>query len=127
MRLLLDTHILLALGRGTIGKLYPKLAKLLDAEDSVLFGSTASVWEMSIKLGIGKLELASTLPEFVDYLADLNVTWLPVTIDHAANPAKPEPYTRDPFDRMLLAQCSIEGMRLVTVDQHLAEHPLAIQ
>ena len=105
---------------------YPRQAKLLALEDNTLFGSAASIWEMSIKLGVGKLELDTSLTEFIAYLTDFNLTWLPVAIQHAANPARPEPFTRDPFDRMLLAQCAVEGMKLVTVDKLLTGHPLVL-
>ncbi len=44
---------------------------------------------------------------------------------HAIAEVLPEPATRDPFDRLLLAQCLVEGLRLVTVDRALVGHPLA--
>jgi PIN domain nuclease of toxin-antitoxin system len=127
MRLLLDTHILLAIGEGTLQKRYPKQWTLIQTDENDLFGSVASIWEMSIKIGIGKLDLETSLPEFASYLSGLNISWLAIVLEHAANPAKPEPYTRDQFDRMLLAQCAAENLRLVTIDRALAEHPLAVR
>jgi len=50
---------------------------------------------------------------------------VPVDERHALAAVDPEPATRDPFDRMLLAQCQIEGLRLVTIDRSLVSHSLA--
>lgn len=126
MALLLDTHILLALARNDLETGYPKQASAMRQDGSNWFGSSASLWEMNIKIGIGKLELGMTPAEFALFLNDLGVQWLDVNIDHATRVALPEPRTRDPFDRMLLAQCAVENMKLVTVDRLMADHPLVL-
>jgi PIN domain nuclease of toxin-antitoxin system len=53
------------------------------------------------------------------------LTLLAVDHRHAVRWVDPEPPTRDPFDRLLLAQCAVEDMRLITLDRALARHPLA--
>jgi PIN domain nuclease of toxin-antitoxin system len=56
-----------------------------------------------------------------------NVQLLTIEAPHVLAVVHPEPDTRDPFDRLLLAQCQVEGLRLVTTDRVLAIHPLAWQ
>jgi PIN domain nuclease of toxin-antitoxin system len=127
VRLLIDTHIFIVLSKGQLEQRYPKLATLIDSAENELYLSVASIWEIAIKVRLGKLD-AGVAPEFIsEFCESLGVRVLAIDASHATAELSPEPYTRDPFDRMLLAQCSIEGMRLVTVDQHLAEHPLAIR
>lgn len=127
MSLLLDTHMLLALGRGDIASRYPKHLAYLKDEGVAQFGSTASLWEMTIKVGLQKLDLGMIPLEYSMYLADLGITWLSVTPSHATYVLDQMPQTRDPFDRMLLAQCAVEDMKLVTVDKLLQGHPLVAQ
>jgi PIN domain nuclease of toxin-antitoxin system len=124
VRLLLDTHILLALARNELEQIYPRQAALMQGKAVERFGSSASLWEMTIKIGIGKLELGMPPSEFVAYLEELGVQWLNVTPVHATRFIDPEPRTRDPFDRMLLAQCAVENVKLVTVDRLMAGHIL---
>jgi PIN domain nuclease of toxin-antitoxin system len=127
MSLLLDTHILLVIARGDIADKYPQFSHALSAEKERRFGSVASLWEIAIKLRIGKLELGMEISEFEEYLSRQGVNWLSINPAHAAALVLPEPDTNDPFDRMLLAQCKVEGFHLVTVDRALAGHPLALQ
>ena len=62
--------------------------------------------------------------EFSNYLSGLGVVWLPVTAAHSTNLLLPQPQTHDPFDRMLLSQCAVEDMKLMTGDKQLLGHPL---
>jgi PIN domain nuclease of toxin-antitoxin system len=61
------------------------------------------------------------LPELLD---GLGVKIVVIDERHALATVEPEPMTRDPFDRMLLAQCQVEGLRLVTLDRALLSRPL---
>lgn len=58
---------------------------------------------------------------------DTGLTILPIDIPHVITAAEPEPDTRDPFDRLLLAQCQVEGLQLVTIDRALVGHRLAFK
>jgi PIN domain nuclease of toxin-antitoxin system len=125
MRLLLDTNILLSLMDHRIGGLPAGIQTLLRDPDNEHYLSAASLWEIAIKSRLGKLRLKpalNTLPELID---GLGIVIVPVDEHHALAAVEPEPKTRDPFDRMLLAQCQIEGLRLVTTDRVLVSHPAA--
>lgn len=123
MRLLVDTHVVLALNRGELKKRYPRLASLLNAHGNDLFVSVASIWEIAIKARIGKLDPGVPAGELEALAQAGGLAILPIIAAHAVADLSPEPPTRDPFDRMLLAQCAVEDMQLVTVDHPLAWRP----
>ena len=125
MRLLLDTHVLLALIGPEAASLPAAVARLLRDGGGEHHLSAASLWEIAIKCRLGKLKLThelGTLPELLD---GLGIKIVAIDERHALASVEPEPATRDPFDRMLLAQCQVEGLRLVTIDRSLVSHPLA--
>jgi PIN domain nuclease of toxin-antitoxin system len=117
MRLLLDTHILLwALSDAQ--RLGRRGRELID--DSDAYVSAASIWEISIKVALGKLQAA---PDKVNAaLTPAGFKSLPVTLAHAAALLRLEPKHRDPFDRMLVTQARAEGMTLLTNDEALATY-----
>jgi PIN domain nuclease of toxin-antitoxin system len=127
MSLLLDTRVLLAIARRELRDKYPQFSKTLSEGGFRQFGSVASLWEIAIKVRLGKLDLGMQVEEFASYLASFGVEWISISPEHAAQSVVPEPEIRDPFDRMLLAQCKAEGLQLATVDRELAGHPLAFR
>ena len=90
------------------------------AYDSDLFASAASWWELSIKRSAGRLEidLAAARRAF----EKRGVVVLPITLDHAEAAAALPGIHNDPFDRMLVAQASVENMILLTRDKGLAPY-----
>jgi PIN domain nuclease of toxin-antitoxin system len=82
---------------------------------------------MAIKTRLGKLDPGMPLEEIPGHLEDFGITILSIEPLHALTAADPEPATRDPFDRLLLAQCQVEGLKLATVDRTLAHHHLALK
>jgi PIN domain nuclease of toxin-antitoxin system len=127
MRLLLDTHILLAMLDGRIDGLPSRIWDLLKDPDNEHHLSAASLWEIAIKCRLGKLRLRPSLSALPELLHGLSIAIVAINEEHALAAVDPEPKTRDPFDRMLLAQCHIEGLRLVTTDGALVSHPLAVK
>jgi len=124
MSILLDTHFMLALLSPTTVSRHPQLQKIRSARQD-LYVSTASLWETAIKVRLGKLQVPIPLDEIAEFLSLSKISLLPINELHAIARAEPDPSTKDPFDRLLLAQCKIEGLQLATADRALAEHPLA--
>lgn len=118
MRLLLDSHFVLHL-------LDPGKAASEEWSVEALSVSVASFWELAIKVRQGKLGLTADLDRMEDRLQRLGCTVLPITAAHAVAEVAPWPDTNDPFDRLLLAVCQVEGLKLVTRDRKLVGHPLA--
>jgi len=125
MKLLLDTHILLAVIADGAARVPAKVAALLRDRSAEHHLSVASLWEIAIKCRLGKLKLTLELGALPELLDGLGVKIIPIDERHALASVEPEPVTRDPFDRMLLAQCQVEGLRLLTIDRALVSHPLA--
>jgi PIN domain nuclease of toxin-antitoxin system len=119
---LLDTHVLLWL-LSTPERVPDHVRGVLGARANPLLVSAASALEMSTKIRIGKLDapsLPATLPRRV---VDLGATPLPISVDHALLAGSLQWEHRDPFDRILVAQATIENATLVTVDSALTSLP----
>jgi PIN domain nuclease of toxin-antitoxin system len=127
MRLLLDTHIVLSIINERTADLPATQREVLADLDSEFFVSVASLWEIAIKWRLGKLKLSGDLELLPDIVASSGLELIPINEHHVIATVRPEPMTRDPFDRLLLAQCSVEDLRLVTVDRALIAHSLAIR
>ena len=115
MKLLLDTHAALwwLAGDGRVGGAAAE--QLLDDTNQVLL-SAAVVWEVAIKRSLGKLEAPD---DFVTILLGAGVHALAVSVEHAARVERLPWHHRDPVDRLLVAQATIERATLVSRDDRL--------
>lgn len=127
MRVLLDTSVVLGLLKRSLAKQHPAIANTLFDPATTGFVSVASLWEIAIKTRLGKLDPGMPLEDIAGYIKAQELAMLPINISHVITEVEPEPQTRDPFDRLLLAQCRIEELRLVTIDRALTGHPLAVK
>lgn len=121
MKILLDSHILLALALERL----PDVSAVIVQPDVEASASVASLWEIAIKTRLGKLDPGMALEDLPRFFEAIRIAVLPITTAHALALVDPLPPTRDPFDRLLLAQCKVEGFLLVTLDAALRGHPLA--
>jgi len=118
MRLLLDTHILLW-SLSDDPKLSGKARKLIESASDI-YVSSATFWEMSIKVGLGKLNV--DLEAIRDYCEESGFIELPISTEHAIAVKDLEHHHRDPFDRLLVATAMTEPMKLLTADPHVAKY-----
>jgi len=124
MRHLLDAHSLIwALDDPTkLGKM--SVAVLEDAANELLV-SVGTIWELSIKAGLGKLSLSLPYRQWMERAsADLGLSLLPITLEHAERQISLPYHHRDPFDRLLVAQCLVEGVSLVSADKVFDEYSI---
>jgi PIN domain nuclease of toxin-antitoxin system len=118
VRLLLDTHVLLwwLADDPSLGE--EARAGISDATSSV-FVSAATVWEVSIKQALGKLEAPSDLLRQIE----LNrFEPLSMTVSHAYTAGALPRHHDDPFDRMLVAQAMMEGLTLLSRDPRMSRY-----
>lgn len=127
MKLLLDTHVVISILDLVLDRRFPQFAPILRDWNTYNYVSVASLWEIALKVRLGKLKLKVPLDEMAPTLKRQQVRIIMISSEHAVAEMKPEPPTKDPFDRMLLAQAKLEGMRLVTADRSLAEHPVTFR
>lgn len=115
MRLLLDTHAFLWWVFADSRLSHRARAAIADDEDSDVFVSAASVWEITTKFRIGKLpDAGSVAHDVAAVLAAEGFEALPVSVAHAQRAGDLGGRHGDPFDRMLIAQAMIENMTLVS-------------
>jgi PIN domain nuclease of toxin-antitoxin system len=122
MKLLLDTHLLLwAAGQP---ESLSKAARLLmeDTENILLF-SAASLWEVAIKRGLGRSDFRVDPRLLRRGLIDNGYGELAITSEHAVAIDSLPTIHKDPFDRMLVAQATSEGIVLLTADPVVAQYP----
>ena len=116
MRILLDTHIFIWMATEPERLSLRLAASIIDRQNS-LFLSLASIWEIQIKVALGKLDLKGDLATIVDIQIEQNsIQLLPIDLKHIYALSNLPPHHRDPFDRLLIAQSQIEKMTLATVD-----------
>jgi len=90
---------------------------VLENPDNELAVSVGTIWELSIKTGIGKLSLSLPYRQWVERaLADLGITVSPITLEFTARQTALPFHHRDPFDRLLVAQCLVETVPIVSSD-----------
>lgn len=123
MNILLDTHILLwALNDDP--KLTSYARNMIDKANNI-YVSAASIWEISVKQNIGKLE--ADVSVIVEHLDALGIEQLAISWQHAANVNQLPLHHKDPFDRMLIAQAISEPLVLLTNDQQLKPYSELVQ
>jgi PIN domain nuclease of toxin-antitoxin system len=123
MKLLLDTHTFIWFCEDDAN--LPGRVKLMieDAENEIYL-STASLWEITIKQQLKKLELNRTLDEILKYLPKHGIQYLDIKPAHLLRLSPLNFIHKDPFDRMLIAQALAEEMVLLTKDENIWQYPL---
>ena len=126
MKLLLDTHTFIWWDSEP-QRLSQQVLKMCQDPDNVLLASVASLWEMQIKLQLGKLKLNKPLTELVSgQQAINNIDILDVKLEHILALAKLPSHHKDPFDRLLIAQADIEEAILVSKDQVFTKYEVRV-
>ena len=126
MRLLVDTHVLLW-AIDSPEKLSAAARGALLAEDNAVSVSTASLWEIAIKLSLGRIALAPDWFAMIETgRVRIGARWLSVEASHCREVAVLPWHHRDPFDRLLVAQAMYEDMTLVSRDRVLADYPAPV-
>jgi PIN domain nuclease of toxin-antitoxin system len=122
MKLLLDTHLLLW-AAGQPERLSSTARALINNLDNELLFSAASIWEVSIKRGLGRDDFRVDPRLLRRGLLDNGYIELPVTSMHAVTVDGMPSVHKDPFDRILVAQATVEGITLLTADPLVARYP----
>jgi PIN domain nuclease of toxin-antitoxin system len=120
-RLLLDTHVFLW-WRGNDRRLGQAVRQRIATANEIHV-SAASAWEVAVKIVLGRLRI----PEpFEDGVADSGFSELPILFSHAKEILKLPMHHQDPFDRMLIAQATVEGLTVVTGDRLMHQYDVGI-
>jgi len=126
VRLLLDTHTFLWFIGGS-EELSRAARGLIEDPNNQRLLSVASLWEMAIKVSLGKLKLDLSFVELAEREIRGNaIELLVIRPDHLDELAKLPFHHRDPFDRLLVATAMVEGLTLVSSDTLLAQYPIPV-
>lgn len=126
MKLLLDTHTFIWWDSEP-AKLSQKALALCQEPANTLLLSVASIWEMQIKLQLGKLRLNLSLAEVIESQRQTNhIEVLPITLAHVLALESLPTRHKDPFDRLLIAQANVEEAVLVSCDQIFAQYQVKL-
>ena len=126
MRLLLDTHLLLW-AAGEPDKLSARARTLMEDPGNDLVFSAASLWEITIKTGLGRADFQVDPHLLRRGLIENGYEELPITSQHALAVGQLPDVHRDPFDRILVAQATVEGVLLLTHDPLVKAYPSPIE
>ncbi len=122
MKFLLDTHLLLW-AAGEPRRLSKQARALIDNPDNELLFSAASLWEVAIKRGLGRKDFKVDARLLRRGLLDNEYRELPIISDHVVATESLPLIHRDPFDRILVAQATVEGITLLTIDSLVSQYP----
>lgn len=121
---LLDTHVFIWFITGD--QQLSKKARQVIEEPSVNFISIASLWEIAIKTSIGKLELKFSFSELLLHIELNNFQIFPITFEDTLRISNMPLHHRDPFDRLIIAQCVNNNLSLISKDIFLKQYSIPV-
>lgn len=125
MKALLDTHAFLWWD-GEPERLSKNALALCQNIENTLFLSVASVWEMQIKIQLGKLKIDLPLSDLIRQQEENGVVVLPVHVSHTLEISNLPLHHKDPFDRLLIAQARVEEMVIISADPAMAQYDVQL-
>jgi PIN domain nuclease of toxin-antitoxin system len=115
MKLLLDTHTFIWFVENDAN--LPTSSKIqIEDTDNEIFVSVISLWEIAIKVSLGKLDMTLDLPTIINLIEENGFIILPISPEHTVYVSELPFYHRDPFDRMLIAQTFVEKLTIISKD-----------
>jgi len=121
MDLLLDTHTLVWFLNGD-EKLSQKVRECIEDLNNTKIVSIASIWEISIKISLDKIRFPKGFKHFLKLVEDNGFEILPISFEHTMMVATLEFIHRDPFDRILIAQCKCDNLTFATKDDNIKRY-----
>jgi PIN domain nuclease of toxin-antitoxin system len=118
MKLLFDSHALIWYFKGDTN--LSESAKLaIEDIKNIRYASSASFWEIAIKVSLGKIQLDYPFPALKKLVLDLGLQILPIEFEHTVQASILPLHHRDPFDRMLVAQALTDNLTIVSKDPNI--------
>jgi PIN domain nuclease of toxin-antitoxin system len=125
MKYLLDTHTFIWFLEGS-DRLPSKLVEIIRDLNNDCYVSIASLWELSIKISSGKLELQTEFKDLENSIDILSLKILPVSFTEINQVFMLEFHHRDPFDRMIIAQSITEDLTIISKDKNFSLYPIKL-
>ncbi len=125
MDILLDTYALIWFINGD-ASLPDKAITLIKDIKTNCFVSIASIWEIAIKLSLGKLELNGELKDISRIMEQYQIELLPIVFEHIQELLTLEYQHRDPFDRIIISQAFVENLIIITKDENFKKYNVSV-
>ncbi len=125
MTYLLDTQALIWAFEND-ARLSEKARNIIADEANDLCVSIASLWEMAIKISIGKLDFAFSLEQVIEKLRDEGIALLPIQPAHILQVRDLPLFHKDPFDRVIIAQARVEKIETISSDDIFGSYPIGV-
>lgn len=125
MNLLIDTHALIWFLNGD-EQLSKKAKYAIEEDSNNKIVSIASIWEIAIKVSLKRLKFAHGFEQFLTLIEDNGFEILPISFEHAVILSNLEFIHRDPFDRLLIAQCKSEGLSIISKDELIGQYNIPL-
>lgn len=122
MKYLLDTHVLIWFLTDNPRKLSKNTLAILNDETQILYFSTTSIWEMSIKHSLGRPDFEYDPQQVADELSKLGFERLDIKLDHTIAVKDLPLIHNDPFDRLLIVQAEREKLTFLTADNAILQY-----
>lgn len=116
MRYLIDTHVLLWYLMGD-SRISQETKNKIESERNSIYLSNASLWEITIKLSIGKLRINGSLSDLKDFLKDKGFLILDFDFDDLETLLTLPFHHQDPFDRLIISQCKTKSLEIISNDK----------
>jgi PIN domain nuclease of toxin-antitoxin system len=121
MRYLLDTHTVIWYV-GNSPNLPSKTNEIIDNSENNVYLCSVSLWEIAIKVSVGKLKLSSTFDEFLDKVKNSDIELLHIGDEHLRRLVTLPFLHKDPFDRQLIAAALVENLTIITKDDGIRRY-----
>ena len=121
MNILIDTHVLLWFLNGD-EKLPLRVKDAIEDFNNNKFVSTSSIWELAIKTSLGKFKFDKGFDDFLKLIDNNGFELLHITLDHVLILSNLEFIHRDPFDRLMVAQCKSDNLVFATKDENIKKY-----
>jgi len=125
MNYLLDTHVLIWFLNGDKA-LSNKARKAIEADNAINFVSIASLWEISIKLSLERLEIKVPFENIIDELDKNNFQLLPITFNDTLHLSTLPFHHKDPFDRIIISQSVNNNFTLISKDKEFSSYKIKL-
>ena len=125
MQLLIDTQIFIWFVEND-NQLPVSISKELESSKNSIIISIASLWEMAIKISLGKLQLNCSIEKMIDLLYKNGFEILPILPEHIIKLSTLEYYHRDPFDRIIISQGLFENLTIITKDENFSKYNIKV-
>lgn len=125
MELLLDTHALIWFINGD-SQLPDKQVRLIKDLNNKCYVSIASIWEIAIKISLGKLDLNGGFDDISRLMKMYEIDLMPLTFEHIQQLLTLDLHHKDPFDRIIISQGIVEKLHIVTKDENFPKYKVKI-